>query len=117
MSRIGVCTGREATTARSASKRTPRASPRTGRSRPTAKAGRWNGGELGAREAARILGVCERTVISRTASGKLPAWQVCKGARWVIKADDLSRERDPALPSLFDVRSDDASAQKGGRRP
>ena len=30
-------------------------------------------GELGAREAARILGVCERTVISRIASGKLPA--------------------------------------------
>ena len=28
-------------------------------------------GELGVREAARILGVCERTVISRIASGKL----------------------------------------------
>ena len=73
-------------------------------------------GELGVREAARILGVCERTVISRIASGKLPAWQVCKGAPWVIKVDDLSRERDPAQPSLFDVGSDDASAQKGGRQ-
>ena len=48
-------------------------------------------GELGAREAARILDVCERTVISRIASGKLPAWHVCKGAPWVIKADALSR--------------------------
>ena len=73
-------------------------------------------GELGVREAARILGVRERTVIGRIASGKLPAWQVCKGAPWVIKADDLFRERDPAQPSLFDAGSDDGSAQKGGRR-
>ena len=73
-------------------------------------------GELGAREAARILGVCERTVISRIASGKLPAWQVCKGAPWVIKADDLSRERNPAQPSLFDAGSDDGSGQKGDRQ-
>ena len=73
-------------------------------------------GELGTREAARNLGVCERTVISRIASGKLPAWQVCKGAPWVIKADDLSRERDSAQPSLFDTGSEDASAQKGGRQ-
>ena len=57
----------------------------------------------------RILGVCERTVISRIASGKLRAWQVCKGAPWVIKADDLSREWDPAQPSLFDVGSDDGT--------
>ena len=66
-------------------------------------------GELGVREAARLLGVCERTVISRIASGKLPAWQVCKGAPWVLKADALSRERDPAQPSLFDAGSDDGS--------
>ncbi len=73
-------------------------------------------GELGVREATRILGVCERTVISRIASGKLPAWQVCKGAPWVIKADDLFRKQDPEQPSLFDAGSDDGAAQKGSRQ-
>ena len=71
-------------------------SARTGRFPPYREGEEKERGELGVREAARILGVCERTVISRIASGKLPAWQVSKGAPWVIKADDLSRERDPA---------------------
>ena len=71
-------------------------------------------GEVGVREAARILGVHDRTVISRIASGRLPAWQVCKGARWVVRIDDLSPERNPAQPSLFDARPDGGSAQEGG---
>ncbi len=73
-------------------------------------------GELGVREAAKILGVRDRTVISRIASGRLPAWQVCKGAPWVIKIDDLSPERNPAQPSLFDAASGDGSAQNDGRQ-
>ncbi len=39
--------------------------------------------EPGVRETAKILDICERTIISRISSGKLPAWQVCKGAPWV----------------------------------
>ncbi len=71
-------------------------------------------GEVGVREAARIPGVRDRTVVSRIASGRLPAWQACRGAPWVVKIDDLSPERNPAQPSLFDARSDGGPAQECG---
>ncbi len=73
-------------------------------------------GEVGVREAARILGLSDRAVISRIASGRLPAWQVCKGAPWVIKADDLSREMYPGQPSLFDAGPDDGSEKQDDRQ-
>ena len=70
-------------------------------------------GEVGVREAADILCISERTVTKRIASGKLPAWQVCRGAPWVIRISDLSRPRQPAQPALFDASDDDGNDTPG----
>lgn len=75
-------------------------------------------GEVSVRDAAGILGIDERTVRSRIARGRLPAWQVCRGAPWVIKAADLSRRvlpDEPQQASLFDAPADDEDRTDGGR--
>ena len=73
-------------------------------------------GEVDVRGAAGILGIHERTVRARIASGRLPARQVCKGAPWVIKAADLSRPgrpNEPGQTSLFDAPADDGEPEGG----
>jgi excisionase family DNA binding protein len=49
-------------------------------------------GETTLEEAAEILKVSEATVRRLIAEGILPARQFCKGAPWVIRADDLGQE-------------------------
>ena len=46
-------------------------------------------GEMTLNEAAAILQVSAMTVLRMIRSGTLPAWHLCKGAPWVIKAADL----------------------------
>jgi excisionase family DNA binding protein len=48
-------------------------------------------GELTIEEAAKILGVSYSTVQRMIRSKKLPARQVCPGAPWIIRAEDLKK--------------------------
>jgi DNA invertase Pin-like site-specific DNA recombinase len=48
-------------------------------------------GELNQLEAARALGTCQMTIQRLIRTGTLKARQACKGAPWVIKAEDLGK--------------------------
>ena len=48
-------------------------------------------GELTLEQAAEILGTSKMTVLRMISAGSLVATQACKGAPWVIKANDLQR--------------------------
>lgn len=48
-------------------------------------------GEATLEQAAAALGTSKMTVLRMIGAGTLAAWQACKGAPWVIKADDLQR--------------------------
>lgn len=48
-------------------------------------------GEATLEQAADSLGTSKMTVLRMISAGALRAWQACKGAPWVIKADDLQR--------------------------
>jgi excisionase family DNA binding protein len=48
-------------------------------------------GELTLEQAAQALGTSSMTVMRMISAGTLAAWQACKSAPWVIKADDLQR--------------------------
>jgi len=63
-------------------------------------------GELTLDEAAEVLALSPSSVRRLIQEGRLPAGQFCKGAPWIIKIDDLSRQ---------DVI--EAADQRRGRRP
>lgn len=48
-------------------------------------------GEVTLEQAADALGTSKMTVLRMISAGSLTAWQACKGAPWVIKADYLRR--------------------------
>jgi DNA invertase Pin-like site-specific DNA recombinase len=51
-------------------------------------------GELTLEEAATELQTSKMTVLRAIGAGALPAGQICRGAPWVIKGEDLARARD-----------------------
>lgn len=57
-------------------------------------------GEIGLEEAAAALSVSDKTVLRMIERGVLKAHQPCKGAPWVIKADDLNDEKVRAAAKL-----------------
>ena len=62
-------------------------------------------GEITLEQAARILGVSQMTVLRVIRAGALPAQQLCHGAPWVIRREDLQR------PAVRDAM------QSGATRP
>ncbi len=52
-------------------------------------------GEITLEAAEKILDVSPMTVLRRIRRGVLKARQLCKGAPWVIKADDVATQRAP----------------------
>jgi excisionase family DNA binding protein len=49
-------------------------------------------GEVTLNEAATALSVSPSTILRMLRDGTLPARQLCKGAPWIIRAQDLERE-------------------------
>jgi excisionase family DNA binding protein len=49
-------------------------------------------GEMTLEQAAKTLGVCAMTVLRAIRAGVLPAQQLCHGAPWVIRREDLERQ-------------------------
>ncbi len=57
-------------------------------------------GEVTLEQAADALGASKMTVLRLISAGALKAWQACKGAPWVINADDLRRPEVRAASSV-----------------
>jgi len=62
-------------------------------------------GEITLDAAAQIIGVAKMTALRMIRRGELKGWQACKGAPWVIKAEDVaafgtrSRSTGPVTPN------------------
>jgi hypothetical protein len=73
---------------------------------PPYRDGEWvERGEITLEAAARIIGVCKMTALRMLRRGDIKGRQVCPGAPWVIKADDLAsfsrqpHSRGPVTPN------------------
>ena len=51
---------------------------------------RYLGVEITLEAAAKVIGVCKMTALRMLRRGDIKGRQVCPGAPWVIKADDLA---------------------------
>jgi hypothetical protein len=53
--------------------------------------GEWaERGEITLDAAAEIIGVCKMTALRMLRRGDVKGWQVCEGAPWVIKTEDMA---------------------------
>ena len=59
-------------------------------------------GEITLEQVAKTLGVSQITVLRVIRAGVLPAQQLCNGAPWVIRRDDLER---PAVRNAMELGS------------